>query len=939
MNPDDTGASTLSDSARNMALGALQGRDTIRPIAGGGAGGAGGADGAMGSGRDLLAMLAPVGTTDTYNAALNPVWGFDPLDLLTKTEFPNDRFEQLLRSSKDARMVSVRRLPLEILEDEESFAVYQRANDALRQASAAAAAAAASGQSGGFAFGPGGAHHGGGGHHRATSPFGGGRLTPSSWSTTAGPSRLSMDGGPSTTSTHWRRGSKAPMPIVIPSVQSGGQPPPQQYESMSRRASMSQVGPAKPGAGLGTPPRSRLSSYMSRHGGPSGAATSHLTIDGPGRVYPDMQNLFEMSQAGLTPVEQIRRSQLARSAAALLIQSCFRGWRTRRKFISIVHAKMSILTHGDSLKSLAGLPGVDDLSVQEKLWRRYLRYSMTFERRGQVPPTYIQANWRCFVVRRAWLEIQAMSDEQSKSKSGLEARIRLVRHAHKPRAGDTIYEQSAQCIQRIWRRYYNTRIYRFYRDLVKFGEQGDPKRLLMYINPKEAQLIDESMGAHVRFRLGGTTFPPVICYKIFVHRPLIDMNAFSKQLLPKQRFLKDYSIPVKKAAGRPLQIKWNRNYTDIHSIITPAPQTKPFHHSKLKRHEDVLRQRRQRKLMWLKQLYRQGLELVHPPTTNHLPDSPSKLWLGVTHGLELEPYRFMDMVYSPRHPAATDTVDLDASGNALTSGGGGGRLDDSMNDGRRRPRTVTPAHSVSTDSRYEIVYRMQDADSEGEIHALAAELDAEFDPDFLIRWTRALDFDEYQHQWMMLATTGGSDATPPDMQVAGLALDHTRNHEQQQQPSQPDASQSLADRLFNTIHADLVHQDAIERVNDTAAAAAAGQLPPYQPSHPLADHRGGDGGSGGGGGGMADPWIAEIQLMREMESKTNGDTLVRQIPLMAVPALPSKPTSASTSASASAAGKLLVAPRRPRPASGKSDTSDRSVGGMFLSDQDAIDRF
>ena len=58
---------------------------------------------------------------------------------------------------------------------------------------------------------------------------------------------------------------------------------------------------------------------------------------------------------------------------------------------------------------------------------------------------------------------------------------------------------------------------------------------------------------HIRFRLGGRVFPPIVFYKVFVHHNLVDMNAFSprdytkqrnKQPLPRQLFLKD-SVHVK----------------------------------------------------------------------------------------------------------------------------------------------------------------------------------------------------------------------------------------------------------------------------------------------------------------------------------------------------------------------------------------------------------
>ena len=37
------------------------------------------------------------------------------------------------------------------------------------------------------------------------------------------------------------------------------------------------------------------------------------------------------------------------------------------------------------------------------------------------------------------------------------------------------------------------------------------------------------------------------------------------------------------------------------------------------------------------------------------------------------------------------------------------------------------------------------------------DLDKDLDPDFLIRWTKALDFDSYYSEWLILATSGKSD--------------------------------------------------------------------------------------------------------------------------------------------------------------------------------------
>jgi hypothetical protein len=50
-------------------------------------------------------LESATGTTDVSVVA--QLCGFDPLELLDSVEFPNDRYERLLRVSKEARMVSI----------------------------------------------------------------------------------------------------------------------------------------------------------------------------------------------------------------------------------------------------------------------------------------------------------------------------------------------------------------------------------------------------------------------------------------------------------------------------------------------------------------------------------------------------------------------------------------------------------------------------------------------------------------------------------------------------------------------------------------------------------------------------------------------------------------------------------------------------------------
>lgn len=69
-------------------------------------------------------------------------------------------------------------------------------------------------------------------------------------------------------------------------------------------------------------------------------------------------------ESKITPATKKVRAQIARNAAAVMVQSCFRGWVIRRKFISVMYGKVSILTHGDPEKSNDGLPDTRDLTIQ-----------------------------------------------------------------------------------------------------------------------------------------------------------------------------------------------------------------------------------------------------------------------------------------------------------------------------------------------------------------------------------------------------------------------------------------------------------------------------------------------------------------------------------------------------------------------------------------------
>ncbi|CEG41987.1 IQ motif, EF-hand binding site [Plasmopara halstedii] len=204
--------------------------------------------------------------------------------------------------------------------------------------------------------------------------------------------------------------------------------------------------------------------------------------------------------------------------------------------------------------------------------------------------------------------------------------------------------RAALCIQTFWKSYSYRRIFQYYRDLLTFRGTGDPVQMLRAINPSEASLLDASMSAQVRFRLGGLTFPPTVYYKIFTRKPVCDLGVFSP---------KDYTISRKSASVTHSQVKsrinqylyirvgnsyyraqhqmedtrlWysrleNNGWRPVTAKVLAEANADPitrttgsrytiggnYHYSKLVRLQDRERTRRNKKRLWMQKLYAQGL--------------------------------------------------------------------------------------------------------------------------------------------------------------------------------------------------------------------------------------------------------------------------------------------------------------------------------------------
>ena len=159
-------------------------------------------------------------------------------------------------------------------------------------------------------------------------------------------------------------------------------------------------------------------------------------------------------------------------------------------------------------------------------------------------------------------------------------------------------------------------MYRFYRDLIRYREQGDPKILLRFINPREASLIDASVKIHVRFRLAGQSFPPMICYKIYVERNLVDLNAFSprdytsaQQIHPFFKFNRAGELPEQPSGWyeRFENNEW-RPVLDTallnmdHSVVQTEKRTKKYHYAIEKRTDFLLSKRLEKQTKWVNRL-------------------------------------------------------------------------------------------------------------------------------------------------------------------------------------------------------------------------------------------------------------------------------------------------------------------------------------------------
>ncbi|XP_062376825.1 protein MFI [Sardina pilchardus] len=184
-------------------------------------------------------------------------------------------------------------------------------------------------------------------------------------------------------------------------------------------------------------------------------------------------------------------------------------------------------------------------------------------------------------------------------------------------------DKAIRVIQRSWKKHVDTQVFKYFKELLNFHNQGQPHILLKHVNPREADILDPGAGVFIRFRLGGITFPPSIYYKIFTHRPIVDLCASSpkdytheaqRRPVPRQRHnhlpvvQDDRSSWYKRVENNGWRVLVGK-ISHFGDTITQDTSAKKFEykHTKLLRRQDVEKRKKLRKIEWFKKMYEDGV--------------------------------------------------------------------------------------------------------------------------------------------------------------------------------------------------------------------------------------------------------------------------------------------------------------------------------------------
>jgi len=237
----------------------------------------------------------------------------------------------------------------------------------------------------------------------------------------------------------------------------------------------------------------------------------------------------------------------------------------------------------------------------------------------------IQRAWRMFCQQNA--DRLLLSSDARRARKEQENQLQLALKLDK----------AARKMQRLFRGNMDYRVYESLKETVaSFNRSGDPCLLLRQVAPRESMLLDPAMQVHVRFRLGGARWPPSIYYKIYTHGAIVDLCAFAPRNYAGERAVASAAIAAGTAnvgeggvlggsRGKPLQAVvdgWyereeNNGWRPLAPRVCPGKErvqdevelasarkpVKNFHYSRLRRRQDLERNRKQKTMDWMRKLY------------------------------------------------------------------------------------------------------------------------------------------------------------------------------------------------------------------------------------------------------------------------------------------------------------------------------------------------
>ncbi|XP_033124978.1 putative uncharacterized protein CXorf58 [Anneissia japonica] len=119
---------------------------------------------------------------------------------------------------------------------------------------------------------------------------------------------------------------------------------------------------------------------------------------------------------------------------------------------------------------------------------------------------------------------------------------------------EAIQVLAAHMIERCWCRYRDRQMFQLLKHAICAAEHSLTYEVLRKISPTEAHLLkDPSMNARIRFRFGGSEFPPMILFKIFTHTKGMGLQYYSGKKCIK---------PASEAAVDACQMMGNRKFYD-----------------------------------------------------------------------------------------------------------------------------------------------------------------------------------------------------------------------------------------------------------------------------------------------------------------------------------------------------------------------------------------